>query len=129
MDSSLVRRRRHLHQHPELSFEEYETQAFVLRELAAMGIEGRKIAKTGVICRLGPSQGSAIALRADMDALPLQESGDESYKSINAGVHHACGHDGHTAVLLTVAERLSKMTTLTKGVVLLFQPAEVSFHL
>ena len=80
MKEALVRRRRHLHRHPELSLQERETQDFVLSELAAMGVEGRRLGGTGVACRLGPAAGPALALRADMDALPVHEAGDKSYK-------------------------------------------------
>jgi amidohydrolase len=123
----LVARRRHLHAHPELAFEEHLTQQFVLQELAAMGLHGRPIARTGVICRVGPPSGPAIALRADMDGLPVQETSERAYKSQKPNVMHACGHDGHTACLLTVAETIAKWP-LARGVVLLFQPAEEGMH-
>lgn len=128
MFDRLVAHRRHLHAHPELSFAEHETQSYVLRTLRELHLEAKPIARTGVICRVGPQFGPAIALRADMDALPVQEEGDlkeKSYRSQNAGVMHACGHDGHVATLLCVAETLKNLApNLRKGVVLLFQPAE-----
>jgi amidohydrolase len=123
----LVARRRALHKIPELAFEERETQAFVLKELTEMGLEARVIAKTGVICRVGPQTGEAWALRADLDGLPMQEGGNAENKSVNANVMHSCGHDGHTASLLTVAETI-RTWKLSKGVVLLFQPAEEGGH-
>lgn len=125
--SMLVARRRHLHAHPELSFQERETQQYVLAVLSELGLSGRPIARTGVVCRVGPQQGPAIALRADLDALPLQEKTGLSFASVAAGVMHACGHDGHTACLLTVAETIRDWP-LRLGVVLLFQPAEEGLH-
>uniref|UniRef100_A0A7S4L9F0 Peptidase M20 dimerisation domain-containing protein n=1 Tax=Paramoeba aestuarina TaxID=180227 RepID=A0A7S4L9F0_9EUKA len=126
-EENLVPRRRHLHMHPELSFQEKETQEYILKELKNMGIEGKKIASTGVICRLGPSSGPAIALRADTDALPVLESNEVEYKSKNEGKMHACGHDGHVSGLLATLETI-KDWKLTKGVVGLFQPAEEGYH-
>lgn len=123
--------RRHCHRHPELSFEETETQAFVLRELEKLGIQGTKVARTGVLARLGPKNGDAIALRADMDALPVTEATGLPFTSENQGVAHACGHDGHIAGLLGVAAVLSSnknYASLKRGVVLLFQPAEEGHH-
>ncbi len=126
-EAKLVARRRHLHAHPELSFEEHETQKYVIEHLKAMGLEPLPIARTGVICRVGPATGPAVALRADMDALPVQENSPAPYCSKLSGVMHACGHDGHTAGLLTVAETLCKWPLKT-AVVLLFQPAEEGMH-
>ena len=109
LEDKLIERRRHLHQNPELSFEEHDTQSYILKELASMGIVGEKIAGTGVIASLGPSNGPAIALRADIDGLPIQEMNKEkTYRSKRDGCMHACGHDGHTSSLLAVAEALKK---------------------
>ncbi len=125
----LVARRRYLHSIPELMFEEKLTQAFVLEELSKMGVSAKPIAKTGVICRFGPDGADgAFALRADLDGLPMQELADVPYKSKHANVMHACGHDGHTAALLTVAEVI-KDWNLKRPVVLLFQVHAVSIVL
>lgn len=120
--------RRWFHQHPELSFEEKETAAKCASLLRSYGIpevfEG--IGRTGVVAVLrGSSPGPCIALRADMDALPLPETADISYKSVNEGVMHACGHDGHMAALLAVAKILASDPSKIKGTVKFFlQPAE-----
>jgi amidohydrolase len=95
--------RHHIHANPELSFEEYNTSAFVSAKLTEWGIEHRSgVAGTGVIGLIhGKNPGKkCIALRADMDALPIQEANDVPYKSTNDGVMHACGHDVHTSCLL-----------------------------
>lgn len=125
----LIARRRHLHQYPELSLQEHETQQYVEQELSKMGIASRRLAGTGVMARLGPGTGPAIAFRADTDALPVQEVSEKEYRSQREGVMHACGHDGHVAILLTVAEFWKeKESSLRLGVVLLFQPAEEGHH-
>lgn len=120
--------RRHLHAHPELSFEEVETSAYVVEQLQAMeGIEVTRPTKTSVVGRLKGLAGSGktIAMRADMDALPIQEDVDEPYRSKNDGVMHACGHDGHTSMLLGVAKVLSDARgNLVGEYVFLFQHAE-----
>lgn len=93
--------RRHLHAHPELSFEEYKTSAFVAQQLTQMNIQFTKMANTGLVGIIKgelPSD-NVIALRADMDALPITETNDVPYKSVNTGVMHACGHDVHTSSL------------------------------
>lgn len=119
---------RHLHAHPELSYREYETAAFVCRELDAMQVPYRSgIAGTGILGRIEGRhpEKRIIALRADMDALPIQEETDVPFKSKNAGVMHACGHDAHTACLLGVAKMLNQLKTSFEGTVLLiFQPGE-----
>lgn len=123
----LIRDRRHLHAHPELGFEEHETSAYVAERLRSLGIETRTgVGETGVVGVIrGGSAGKTVMLRADMDALPVQEEGDKPYKSTRPGVMHACGHDGHTAILLSVARILSEQKTSLRGnVVLAFQPAE-----
>ena len=118
--------RREIHRHPELGFEEVRTQALVERELDALGIEHRRIAKTGVVGIVrGSKPGKVAALRADMDALPLAERSGESFASEVDGKMHACGHDAHTAMLLGAAAVLQGMRAQLSGsVVLLFQPAE-----
>jgi len=122
----LVEWRRHLHQNPELSFQEFKTSAYIQRELGSMGIEARMLEPTGAVGIINPDkQGPAVALRADIDALPLQDAKEVPYKSQVAGVAHACGHDGHTAILLGVAEALAARREEVPGrVVLIFQPAE-----
>ncbi len=118
----------HLHSHPELSFEEYETSHFIQKELSKMGIPFRaEIASTGILGRiegLNPHK-KTIALRADMDALPVCENVDIPWKSLTENVMHACGHDAHTATLLGVAQILNELKTDFEGTVLLiFQPGE-----
>jgi len=119
--------RRHLHQHPELSWEERETSLFIQKFLSALGIEIRTgIAGYGVIALIrGEQSGRTVGLRADIDALPIIEKTGVPYASKNPGVMHACGHDGHTATLLGATKILSQLRTQLKGtVVCVFQPAE-----
>ena len=117
--------RRHLHAHPELSFEEYRTQAYVASRLTAIGIPYREVAGTGLIAEITGGAGPTVALRADMDALPIQEANEVSYRSTVAGVMHACGHDVHTASLLGAARVLYDLRARLRGTVrLLFQPGE-----
>jgi amidohydrolase len=124
---ALVATRRDLHAHPELSNREQRTGKLVAERLRGLGIEVRyPVAHTGVVGVLrGGRPGRTVALRADMDALPIQEQGDAPYRSQNPGVMHACGHDAHTSILLGVAELLSGLRAQLPGtVVFLFQPAE-----
>jgi amidohydrolase len=125
--AEVVEIRRHLHAHPELSFSEYETSAFVKKQLDLLGIEWSPLADTGIVALLKgdmPSE-SVIALRADMDALPITEANNVPYKSQNTGVMHACGHDVHTSSLLGVAKVLSQLKPEFGGTVkFIFQPAE-----
>ena len=122
--------RRDLHAHPELGFEEQRTAAFVARELESYGIEvHRGIATTGVVGVLrgdGAANGKvgAIGLRADMDALPMQELNTFAHASKNAGKMHACGHDGHTTMLLGAAKYLAETRNFSGTVNFIFQPAE-----
>lgn len=106
----IVEWRRHIHQHPELSFEEYETVKYVKEKLEDLNFEiDYPVAKTGLTATLkGESDGPTVALRADMDALPIQEESDIPYKSTNEGVGHMCGHDAHTAILLGVAHLIAE---------------------
>lgn len=126
----LVAMRRDLHEHPELAFEEVRTSGIVARRLQALGLEVQTgIAKTGVVglLRGGANKPGAktIAIRADMDALPIHEQNEIEYRSLIDGKMHACGHDGHTSILLTVADILSKRRDdLTGNVKFVFQPAE-----
>lgn len=119
--------RRHLHANPELSFEEYETAKYLTEKLKELGLESvAKIAGTGVKAVIsGERPGACLALRADIDALPIQEETGLPFASRRPGVMHACGHDVHTAILLATAAALVKIRpTLAGKVVLLFQPAE-----
>jgi amidohydrolase len=118
--------RREIHQFPELGFEEERTAAIVERELDLLGIEHRRLAKTGVVGIVrGALPGKVAGLRADMDALPLTERSGESFSSKVPGKMHACGHDAHTAMLLGAARILqSERATLHGTTVLFFQPAE-----
>lgn len=119
--------RHHLHAHPELSYQEYETSAFVQAKLRELGIPFEVKAETGVIGLLeGRNPGSrVIALRADMDALPIQEENDVPYRSTRDGVMHACGHDVHTTCLLGAAKILHTLRNEWDGTVkLIFQPGE-----
>lgn len=125
-----INNRRHLHANPELSFHEYNTMQFVASKLQEFGIPHTSgIANTGVVGIIeGRSPGKTIALRADMDALPIREKNDIPYKSKNEGVMHACGHDAHTASLLCCAKILQDLKGEFDGTVkLIFQPAEERF--
>ncbi len=124
--AEMVRWRHHLHAHPELGFEETATSDFVATRLAAWGIEvHRGIARTGVVGVLRGRPGTgAIGLRADMDALPIQEANDLPYASKVAGRMHACGHDGHTVMLLAAAQHLAATRDFAGTVNFIFQPAE-----
>ena len=118
--------RRDIHKHPELAFHENRTAEMVAQNLESFGAEVfTGIGKTGVVGKLtnGKSD-NAIGLRADMDALPMQENNDFSYRSINEGVFHGCGHDGHTAMLLGAAKYLSLTKEFDGTVYFVFQPAE-----
>jgi amidohydrolase len=123
----LVETRRDIHRHPELSNEEARTGALVAERLRALGLEVKTgVAGHGVVALLkGGGAGKCVAVRADMDALPIRELGDTPHRSQNVGVMHACGHDVHTTVALGVAQLLSKHRDRIKGSVkFLFQPAE-----
>ncbi|MFM7020249.1 MAG: M20 family metallopeptidase [Aquirufa sp.] len=122
-----VANRHHLHMHPELSFQETATQAYVEKQLNAWGIPNSRLANTGVVGIIegkNPSK-KVVALRADMDALPIMETNDVPYKSTNPGVMHACGHDVHTSSLLGTAHILQQVKDEFEGTIkLIFQPAE-----
>ncbi|MEN0056714.1 MAG: amidohydrolase [Mucilaginibacter sp.] len=125
--NDVVANRRHLHSHPELSFHEQQTSAFVAGKLDEMGIEYQKMADTGLVALIKGDKPSdqVVALRADMDALPITEANDVPYKSQNVGVMHACGHDAHTSSLLGTARILTELKSQFAGTVkLIFQPAE-----
>jgi amidohydrolase len=116
--------RRDLHQHPELGFEETRTGTLVAERLRALGYEVRTgVGKTGVVAQRRGAGGRTVLLRADMDALPVEEANDVPYRSRHAGRMHACGHDGHVAIGLEVARRLAAVAP-PGSVKLAFQPAE-----
>jgi len=122
--------REHLHMYPELSFQEFKTMEFVSQTLTQIGIKHEKgVSGTGIVALIVPDHASAlspcIGLRADLDALPIQEENEVAYRSKQPGVMHACGHDVHTAILLGVAEILEKhKSKLEQPVKLIFQPGE-----
>ncbi|MBI78222.1 MAG: peptidase M20 [Rhodospirillaceae bacterium] len=123
----LTKWRRHIHAHPETAFEEYETASFVAKKLQEFGIEiDQGLARTGVVGTLRGNHGNgpAIGLRADMDALDIQETSTHDYVSTNPGKMHACGHDGHTTMLLGAAKYLSETRNFSGTVHFIFQPAE-----
>jgi len=126
IQNSIFDWRRDFHQYPELSFQEFRTADLIAKELKSMGLEPKpNIGKTGIIADLIFGDGPMIALRADMDALPIQETSGLSFASKNDGIMHACGHDGHMAMLLATAKVLTQKKNLYNGKVrFIFQPAE-----
>ncbi len=131
----MIANRRYLHQRPELSNREFETEKYLVKHLKAMGYEVQSgVAHTGVVAVLrGGKPGPVVALRSDMDALPVTEPGDLPFKSTvrstyegqDVGVMHACGHDAHMGILLGVAHIFAQMKDQLPGTVkLIFQPAE-----
>ena len=127
MADEIVAMRRDFHMHPEEGFQELRTAGIVAQMLRDFGLEVREnVGKTGVVGDLkGAFPGPSVAFRADMDALPIRETSDVPYKSRNEGVMHACGHDGHTAMLLAVAEVLSREKDTMRGSLrFIFQPSE-----
>jgi len=129
LSSEMIRLRRTIHANPEMSFQEFETAALVVDTLTEIGgYEIRPgVGRTGVVAELGTAGGPIIGIRADMDALPIQEENDVAYRSRKPGVMHACGHDAHTAILLGVAHLLRQSfaeESWNGRVRLLFQPSE-----
>ena len=121
----LVAWRRHLHRHPELGRQEYTTTQFIADRLVEAGLNPKILpGGTGLTCDFGPDHAPRIALRADIDALPMAERTDLAFSSAVPGVAHACGHDAHTAMLLGAATALASVPELPVAVRLLFQPAE-----
>jgi len=123
----VVANRRHLHAHPELSFREVQTSAFIAGKLDDLGLSYQKMADNGLVALIKGEKPSdnVVALRADMDALPITETNDVPYKSRNTGVMHACGHDAHTSSLLGTAKILTELKSQFGGTIkLIFQPAE-----
>jgi amidohydrolase len=131
ISSDVIGYRRHIHANPELSFEEYNTSAYVSQLLHSFGVSHETgIAGTGVVALIEGNNPTSkiIALRADMDALAIEEKNDVPYKSTNSGVMHACGHDVHTASLLGTARILSQVRDEFEGTIkLIFQPGEEKF--
>lgn len=128
-EPELIALRRHFHQHPELSFQEERTSEEVAARVGGLGYPVRKhVGVTGVVAELDNGKGPCVALRADMDALPIQEANQVEYRSTNPGVMHACGHDAHMTMLIGAARLLMDMRTrkeLPPGRIrLLFQPSE-----
>lgn len=126
----LVAVRRQIHAHPELAYAEHRTTALICAELEAAGLSPTVLpVGTGVVCTIGSGPGPAVGLRADLDALPLQDEKDVPYRSQLAGVSHACGHDVHTTCLIGAAQALAELDRegrLPGSVRLIFQPAEES---
>lgn len=116
--------RRDLHQIPEIGFDLPKTYQYIKSALEAMGYEPQTIAETGLYVYIEGARKDAIAFRADMDALSVTEKTNSTYASRHAGFMHACGHDGHMAILLGLAEQLSTVETFHQSVLLIFQPAE-----
>ena len=121
-----VQTRRDFHQHPEIAFEEVRTSAIIAERLEALGLEVRReVGETGVVALLDSGKpGKMVLARADIDALPIHDEKTAPYRSTVDGKMHACGHDGHAAVLLSVAKLLSERSDLSGKVVFIFQPAE-----
>ena len=129
IEQQLIAWRRHFHQHPETGFEEHETGRYIVEQLQGIDVEiQHPVAQTGVVALMSNGDGPTIALRADMDALPIQETGDVPYKSTRDGVMHACGHDAHMATLLGTATALDQLRDQWHGTIkFIFQPGEEGF--
>ncbi|MCH7939959.1 MAG: amidohydrolase, partial [Candidatus Marinimicrobia bacterium] len=129
IEQQLIAWRRHFHQHPETGFEEHETGRYIVEQLQGIDVEiQHPVAQTGVVALMRNGDGPIIALRADMDALPIQETGDVPYKSTRDGVMHACGHDAHMATLLGAATALDQLRDQWHGTIkFIFQPGEEGF--
>lgn len=126
MSKEIIAIRRHLHQHPELSFKEYDTSSYIAKILEAWEIPYTTIGETGIyVDIIGSTEGPAIGLRADIDALPIKEESDVPYKSKYDHIMHACGHDGHTSILLGAVHELYAMREELHGTIrCIFQPGE-----
>ncbi|MEM3186422.1 MAG: amidohydrolase [Conexivisphaerales archaeon] len=121
----MIKLRRHFHMYPELSFEEYKTAEKIEEELKRMGLEPKRIGGTGVIADIhGKERGKVVAIRADIDGLPVKEETELEFRSKNEGVMHACGHDSHIAMALGVAKLFSDNMSFKGTIRMLFQPAE-----
>jgi len=130
LKEEMIALRRDFHQHPELGMEEKRTSQNIAKRLGELGLEVNiNIGRTGVVGLLkGKGPGKTVLLRADMDALPIQEENDVPYRSRNEGIMHACGHDGHMAILVTVAKILADYRGDISGQIkFVFQPGEEGF--
>lgn len=122
--SEMLSIRRHIHSNPELSYSEHQTADFVIKKLNEYGVDNKRCTETGVVAHIGSGK-PCIALRADMDALPIEEETGLEFSSKNKGIMHACGHDMHTTMLLIVAKTLKSIESELKGTIkLIFQPGE-----
>lgn len=129
VENEIIGIRRKIHKNPELAIREFETSKLVAEKLKELGLDvTENVGKTGVVGLLkGKNNGKTVALRADMDALPIEEENDFEFRSLNKNIMHACGHDAHTAILLGVAAVLSKSKDSINGnVKFIFQPSEES---
>ncbi len=126
IDAGYIRQiRRHLHRHPELSQQEYQTQQYISDTLAALGVRHRRVADTGIIATIeGGLPGKHLAFRADIDALPIAEENALPFSSVNSGVSHACGHDAHAAMLIGAIRHVKEHGVVRGRVSFLFQPDE-----
>lgn len=125
LEPQIIAWRRDIHQHPELGFEETRTANVVANALREMGVEVETgVGRTGVVARFGNGNGRKVGIRADMDALPIQEAVELPFASVTPGKMHACGHDAHTAMLLGVAKILQAVPDINGEIRLLFQPSE-----
>jgi len=125
IEPQIIAWRREIHQYPELGFEETRTANLVANALREMGVEVETgVGRTGVVARFGNGNGRKVGIRADMDALPIQEAVDLPFASTTPGKMHACGHDAHTAMLMGVAKVLQAMPEINGEIRLLFQPSE-----
>lgn len=129
IEEKMIKSRRYLHQYPELSGEEFETQKYIMKRLDELDIPYRKVGTTSLVAEItGGKSGKTVALRADIDALPIKEKSGASYSSKKEGLMHACGHDAHTAMLLAAAEMLKNLQSKLSGNVrFIFQEAEETF--
>lgn len=129
IEEKMIESRRYLHQYPELSGEEFETQKYIMKRLDELDIPYRKVGTTSLVAEItGGKSGKTVALRADIDALPIKEKSGASYSSKKEGLMHACGHDAHTAMLLAAAEMLKNLQSKLSGNIrFIFQEAEETF--
>lgn len=129
IEPKIIEMRRHLHENPELSGQEFETQKYIMKQLDELNIPYEKVGTTSLVASIkGGGTGKTVALRADIDALPIIEQSGASYSSKKEGLMHACGHDGHTAMLLGAAQMLKEVHDQLPGdVKLFFQEAEETF--
>ena len=120
----IISLRRYFHEYPELSFKEYKTADKIEEELIKLGLKPERITETGIICDIRGNGNKTVAIRADIDALPVKEENNIEFKSKNEGIMHACGHDTHIAMLLGVAKMFSEEKNINGNIRLIFQPAE-----